>query len=197
MNRDDALPQSPDHSPSLGSALVAYEPWLHWLADLEIGSRFQGKFSASDVVQQTMLAAWRDWDHFEGQEGPQRRVWLRSVLAHQLAQLARHYAGTQKRDVNREQAIEHSLAQSSLRLEQLLPAEQSSPSGRAIVNENLLQLAAALGELPEDYRQVIQLRNFAGLPHAEVARRMNRSPGAIRMLWTRALAALSEQLSAE
>ncbi len=76
--------------------LVKYEPWLKLLARLEIDSRFQGKFSASDAVQQTLLEAWRGWDGFRGSEEPQRLAWLRQILAYQLAHLARHYAGTQK-----------------------------------------------------------------------------------------------------
>jgi RNA polymerase sigma-70 factor, ECF subfamily len=41
---------------------------------------------------------------------------------------------------------------------------------------------------------VIILRNLEDLPHEEVARRMNRSPGAVRMLWLRALAQLRDEL---
>ena len=96
--------------------LIRYESWLKTLARLEIDSRFQGKFSASDAVQQTLLEAWKDWDEFRGTEEPQRLAWLRQILAHQLAHLARHYAGTQKRDVSREVSLQNSLARSSDRL---------------------------------------------------------------------------------
>lgn len=176
--------------------LAGYEPWLRVLARMEIDSRFHGKFSASDAVQQTMLEAWRNWDRFEGDNELQRRAWLRQILAHQLAHLARHYAGTQKRDVGRELSLDASLAASSMRLEQLLPDRQPSPSGRAVANERALALARVLDELPEDYRQVIILRNLEGLPHEEVARRMNRSSGAVRMLWLRALADLRQRIEA-
>jgi DNA-directed RNA polymerase specialized sigma24 family protein len=68
---------------------MKYESWLRWLARREIDSRFHGKFSASDAVQQTMIEAWKGWDNFRGEEEPQRRAWLRQILAHQLAHLAR------------------------------------------------------------------------------------------------------------
>ncbi len=176
--------------------LAAYEPWLMLLARLEIDSRFAGKFSASDAVQESMLQAWRDWDKFRGEDGPQRRAWLRQILAHQLAHLARHYAGIQKRDVSREVSINASLAQSSMRLDNLLAADNASPSVQAVAREQSLSLAQALEQLPEDYRQVIILRNLEELPHDEVARRMNRSAGAVRMLWLRALTALREKIEA-
>lgn len=172
--------------------LMRYEGWLKLLARSEIDSRFQGKFSASDAVQQTLLEAWRCWDRFRGEGEPARLAWLRQILAHQLAHLARQYGATQKRDVARERSLEQSLAQSSARLEQLLAGPDATPSGLAMRNERQLRLAEALERLPEDYRQVIILRNLEDLPHEEVARRMNRSPGAVRMLWMRALAALRD-----
>lgn len=174
--------------------LTRYEPWLRLIAGWEIDSRLGVKFSASDVVQQTMFEAWRDWDQFRGGPEAQRRAWLRRILAHQLARFARPYVGTRKRDVACERSIQASLAQSSVRLEQFLASDESSPSQRAVDNEQSLLLARVLERLPEDYRQVIRWRNLEGLSHAEVAGRMNRSVGAVRMLWARALAALREQI---
>jgi RNA polymerase sigma-70 factor (ECF subfamily) len=165
-------------------------PWLQVLARMEIDSRFNGKFSASDVVQQTIFEAWRDWQRFEGDDPRQRMAWLRRILANRLAQAARQYGGTHKRDVGREVSLEHSLAQSSQRLGDLLAGGGPSPSQEAVRHEEQLRLAAVLERLPDDYRQVIVLRNLEELPHEEVARRMGRSPGAVRMLWVRALAEL-------
>jgi RNA polymerase sigma-70 factor (ECF subfamily) len=174
--------------------LLKYEAWLRLLARNEIDSRFAGKFDASDAVQQTLLAAWQGWDQFRGNAEAQRLAWLRQILAHQLAHLARHYAGTQKRDVGRELSIDQTLCRSAQRLDALLPAGDASPSGIVAANEQRLQLAQALEALPDDYRQVIVLRNLEDLPHAEVARQMNRTEGAVRMLWVRALAALRDAM---
>ncbi len=176
--------------------LLRYEAWLRLLARNEIDSRFAGKFDPSDAVQQTMLEAWKGWDQFRGCQEPQRLAWLRQILAHQLAHLARHYGGTQKRDVAREVSIDQTLCQSAQRLDALLPAGDRSPSGVAAANEQRLQLAEVLQRLPPDYRQVIMLRNIEDLPHEEVARRMNRTAGAVRMLWLRALAALKDAMQA-
>jgi RNA polymerase sigma-70 factor (ECF subfamily) len=174
--------------------LVKYDPWLRLLARREIDSRFHGKFSVSDAVQQTMFEAWKGWENCRGETEPQRRAWLRQILAYQLARLARQYAGTQKRDIAREANLEQSLAQSAARLEDVLPADVSSPSNRAIRDEQQLQLAAALERLPDDYRVVIILRHIEDLPYSEIASRMKRSEGAVRMLWVRALAQLRNEV---
>ena len=175
--------------------LMQHQSWLTLLARLEIDSRFQGKFSASDAVQQTMMEAWNGWDGFRGSDGRQRRAWLRQILAHQLAHLARHYAGTKKRDVTREVSLEHSLAQSSSRLERLLPANVVSPSDLAVIRERQLMIAEVLERLPPEYREVIILRNLQDLSHAEIANRMNRSEGAVQMLWLRALEQLRKEIT--
>jgi RNA polymerase sigma-70 factor (ECF subfamily) len=56
-----------------------------------------------------------------------------------------------------------------------------------------LQLADAIAGLPEDYQEVIVLRNLQRLPFDEVARRMGRSRPAAQMLWMRALRRLRER----
>jgi RNA polymerase sigma-70 factor (ECF subfamily) len=53
--------------------------------------------------------------------------------------------------------------------------------------EEAVQLADRLSQLPADYRQVLMLRNLQSLPFEEVARQMDRSVGATRMLWLRAI----------
>ena len=121
-------------------------------------------------------------------------AWLRQILAHVLAHEVRRYAGTRGRDVGREVSLEQALAESSRRLGEALAAPGSSPSVRAGRHEMELRLAEALSRLPEDYREVIVLRNIEGLPHEEVARRMDRNVGAVRMLWVRALSRLRREL---
>ena len=185
----------PDESSDRTQWLMRYQPWLQYLARREIDSRFLGKYSASDAVQQTLLEAWKNWDQFRGTEESQRLAWLRKILAHQLAYLARHFAGTKKRDVKREVSIEQSMTSSSDRLAAILPADDASPSLVAQRNEQTLELAAVLQQLPDDYRQVIELRHIDQLSHPEIAKQMNRSEAAVRMLWVRALVRLRQAVA--
>ena len=184
----------PDESEQRTQWLLRYEGWLKVLARLEIDSRFQGKYSASDAVQQTLLEAWRDWDQFRGTDEPQRLGWLRQILAHQLAHLARHYAGTKQRDISREVQLENSLATSAGRLQQMSIANWSTPSEHAQANEQQLLFAEVLQRLPADYQRVIMLRNLQELSHGEIARLMDKTEGAVRMLWVRALTKLREEV---
>ncbi len=112
-------------------------------------------------------------------------------MGHEL----RRYGGTQQRDVGREVSLEQSLAQSWQRLGDMLAASGSSPSQQAVRHEQEVLLAEVLARLPDDYREVLILRNLEGLSHEEVAQRMGRSPGAVRMLWVRALAGVRKEVN--
>lgn len=174
--------------------LARFQPWLHLLARMQVESRFQGKFDPSDIVQQTLLEACRDLPKFRGQTEAELAAWLRQILAHVLAHEVRRYHGTQQRDLDREISIDQDLAQTSQRLNAVLAADQSSPSQRAEKREQEVLLAEVLARLPDDYREVIILRNLQNLSHEEVAERMRRGVGAVRMLWVRALARLRQEL---
>jgi RNA polymerase sigma-70 factor (ECF subfamily) len=175
------------------AALERYRSWLALLARLHVEPRFRSKFDASDIVQQTLLEAVRDWPKFRGGADPEIAAWLRRIMAHVLQhEMRRHRA--QRRDIGREVSLEDALAESSRRLGDVLAAPGSSPSEHAQRLELELRLADALSRLPADYTEVILLRNVESLPHEEVARRMGRGTGAVRMLWVRALARLRQEL---
>lgn len=186
LRRGDAAAQ--------GAVLARYRPWLGLLARVQLGEKLQGKCDPSDVVQQTLLEACRDFPQFRGTTEAELSGWLRQVLARVLAHEVRRYHGTQQRDLAREVSLEQALAESSQRLAEALAAPGSSPSQHAARHEQELLLAAILAQLPDDYREVIVLRHLEGLSHEETARRMGRSPGAVRMLWVRALARLRREV---
>jgi RNA polymerase sigma-70 factor (ECF subfamily) len=63
--------------------------------------------------------------------------------------------------------------------------------------ERAAVLADQLARLRPQYRDVLVLRHLEELPFEEVARRMERSPGAVRMLWLRAIDELRRVLNEE
>jgi RNA polymerase sigma-70 factor (ECF subfamily) len=174
-----------------------YRDYLLVLARAQLGRHLRGKCDPSDLVQQTLLEAHRDFGEFQGCHEGELLAWLRRILAHNLYNEARHFAA-QQRDAAREVSLEQwrtGLEHSSAALGRCLAAEQSSPSQIAVEREAAVQLADALSQLPEDYQTVLLLRVFEGLPAEEVAQRMNRTAGAVRMLQMRALTALRAHLA--
>jgi RNA polymerase sigma-70 factor (ECF subfamily) len=177
-----------------GQLLELYRAYLTLLARLEIDRRLQGKADPADLVQETFLEAYRDFDQFRGSTEKEFLSWLRQVLLSNLSNLVRRYLGTHGREVRLERALAEELDKSSRALDLGLIAPQSSPSQQAVRREQAVLLADALGQLPEAYREVIILRHLEGLTFPEVAGRMGRTVESIKKLWARALARLRGNL---
>jgi RNA polymerase sigma-70 factor (ECF subfamily) len=158
-----------------------------------IGGALQAKLDPSDVVQETFLKAHGDFDKFLGRSEPEIVAWLRTILIHRLADLARHHQA-QGRDLRREESLEDKLERSSLDVQNSLAAWNQSPSALALKREQAVLLAEALERLPADYREVFVLRNLEHVPLEEVATRMGRSTNAVSQLWRRAILALRREL---
>ncbi len=176
-----------------GLAVERFRTYLLVLARMHLG-RQGHRLDPSDLVQQTLLEAHRQFGQFRGHSPAEMAAWLRRMLASNLADAWRAQKRG-KRDVSRERSLEAELADSSARLEASLAAPQSSPSGRAMHNEELLRLADALTAVPEAQREAVVLHYYQGLPLAEVASRMGRSPASVAGLLQRGLKALRELLA--
>jgi RNA polymerase sigma-70 factor (ECF subfamily) len=185
---------------SLGRLLELYRNYLALLARTQIDRHVQGRVDASDLVQETFLDACRDFGQFRGTSEIEWAAWLRKVLIFNLARVVQRQVVAQKRNARREVSLEEHLAaleRSSARVEAALAGRHSSPSGQAQRRERASLVADHLARLAADYREVIVLRNLEELPFAEVARRMGRSAGAVRILWVRAVDQLRQLLEAE
>jgi RNA polymerase sigma-70 factor (ECF subfamily) len=191
MNPDQMLQDARREGAAvLGPLLEGYRNYLRVLARVQIGRRLQGKLDASDLVQDTLLDAHRQFGSFQGKDEHQLVRWLKQILAGKVADVVRRYFGTKGRDVRLEQDLVLDLEHSSQALGHDLAASVSSPSQKAVRREQGVLLADALEELPDDYRDVLIFRHIEGLTFSEVARRMQRSQDSVEKLWLRALAQL-------
>lgn len=172
---------------------AACRSYLDVIARAQIETWLRAKVDASDLVQQTMLEAHRDFDRFTGQTDQEWLAWLRRILAHNAADFVRRYKTTAKRSANRERVIARDAQQSTYQFEP--PARVDTPSQQLIRADRQLALTEALAQLPADYQEVVLLRNVQRLSFNEVAEQMGRSRPAVQMLWLRALKKLEEQLA--
>ena len=179
-----------------GLSLDGYREYLIMLARLHWDERLAGKMDASDIVQQTLLEAWKARHQVQGSTEPEVRAWLRKVLSNNLIDAVRKWTG-QARDARREQSIEEALEKSATRMEDWLAAEQSSPSQRAERNEQLLRLSEALAMLPKRQRTAIELRDLKGWSLKVICEFMGTTESAVGGLLRHGRNRLSELLADE
>lgn len=165
---------------SIQEVLVQYLPRLRAFIRGQIDANARLHESVSDLVQSTCREVLEAGPDFAWQGEPQFRGWLFTAALNKIRMRLRHF-GAKKRGADvAPEAIDD--------IEVVDPrAAANSPSQVAVGNEANATLEAALETLSPDYREVIALSRLAELPHAEIARIMGRSEGAVRTLLSRAL----------
>ena len=174
----------------LGDLLQLYRNYLTILASTQLDRRLRRRMNPSDLVQETMLAAHRDFQQFRGNSEREFLAWLRQILINSLHHAVETHVKAKMRDIRREISIEQAntaLDRTAVNFGQILADGGPSPSAPARQRERVVALADQLAKLKPEYRDVIVLRNLQGLSFEEIAERMDRKPGAVRMLWLRAI----------
>jgi RNA polymerase sigma-70 factor (ECF subfamily) len=179
----------------LGQLLHLYRNYLTILATVQFDRRLRRRLSPSDLVQETLLAAHRDFASFTGSNERQFLAWLRQILIHCLHHAIDAHVKSKKRGVRAEVSLEYvnaAMSHSEVNLANVLADDGPSPSTAIIERERAVAFANQLAKLRPQYREVIVLRNLQGLTFEEIAERMHRKAGAVRMLWLRAIERLKQ-----
>jgi RNA polymerase sigma-70 factor (ECF subfamily) len=175
---------------ALGQVLQLYRNYLTILATTQLDRRLRRRVNPSDLVQDAMLAAHTDFAAFRGRSERELLAWLRQILINCLHHVVETHLRAKMRDMRREISVEEvgaTLDRSACNFAQMLADHGPSPSAPVLQRERAVALADQLSRLPPQYRDVIVLRNLQGLSFEEVADRMDRKPGTVRMLWLRAI----------
>jgi RNA polymerase sigma-70 factor (ECF subfamily) len=168
---------------ALGRALEACRGYLLLVARGELAPELQAKGGASDLVQETLLEAFRDFDGFRGGSEDELLAWLRRLLLNNVADFTRRYRATDKRRLDREVAPGGEPA-----------ASGRSPSSEVAAGELTEAVLRALDRLPEEYRRVIVLRYQDGRPFEEIGGELGLTANAARKLLLRAVERVRSEL---
>jgi RNA polymerase sigma-70 factor (ECF subfamily) len=174
----------------LGQLLQLYRNYLTILATTQIDRKLRRRVSPSDVVQEAMLAAHRDFLQYRGRTEREFLAWLRQILIHTLQGMIDTHIVAKKRTVRCEVSLDwmvERFERSAANLVSALVDPGPSPSAGTRGREAVVALANQLAKLPPQYRDALVLRNLQGLTFEEMAPRLDKSTGAVRMLWLRAM----------
>jgi RNA polymerase sigma-70 factor (ECF subfamily) len=154
----------------------AHRPRLEALVRTRLGSRLERFVELDDVVQETLLRAFRSIARYRPEDEDSFLRWLGGIANHVILEAAKR----SRREVIVPLDVE--------------PADgaQVSASRAARREERFARLEEALASLSPEHRQVVILARIERLPMKEVAARMGRTPGAAAQLLWRALQKLKE-----
>ncbi|RIK77945.1 MAG: RNA polymerase subunit sigma-70 [Planctomycetota bacterium] len=178
---------------ALGELAEACRAYLLLVANREMSPQLRSKFGASDIVQETLIRAQRGIGEFRGQAENDLLAWLRRILLNLLRNAQRDFEQAQCRKIGREERIDDDRPAAARSLRD----GKNTPRTAAVADEDAMMLRLALAALPDDYRQVVVLRNWDRLSFDEIGVRMDRSAEAVRKLWARAIVRLQRELEGD
>lgn len=139
---------------------------------------------AEDLTAEVFL---KTWEYIQRQSGPEATP-IANFRAF-LYRLARNVAI----DFYRERA-RREVSMDDEALAQVPEPEEKGALEQAARSSDMRQVERALGELKDEYREVVILRYIEGLSTADIARILEKSKGAVRVTLHRALDALREEM---
>jgi len=183
-------------SDALAMFLEANKHRLLGYIEKNLGTALRSKLEPADIVQEVCLQALRLLPEADfSQRDPLN--WLCHLAEQRIIDAYRKLFGAQKRSAHREVNLAGGGDRSEeAGLADLLAASMTTASQAFSRNEKQFRLLAALELLPPEGREALRLRYVENLPSREIARRLGKSDGAVRVLLTRSVRKLQEILQA-
>ena len=123
--------------------------------------------TAEDVTQEAFLSIWRSKARYDRARGSVRAWTLGIVRNRAIDALRREGGRAPKLDLDDEAALERQQA-------------PERTDAEALRRETARQLRGALGGLPNEQSQVIELAYFGGFTHSEIARMLGTPLGTVK-----------------
>jgi RNA polymerase sigma-70 factor (ECF subfamily) len=138
---------------------------------------------AEDAVQAAFLSLWQSRDRFDQSRG-ELRSWLLGIVHNSAIDRLRRTGMHERRRA------------SATGIEERLEAPERTDE-EAQAREQAAEVRQALGALPDEQRQVIELAYFDGLTHTQIAATLNLPVGTVKGRMRLGLLKLHTQLAGE
>ena len=171
---------------------------LERMVALRMDRRLQGRVDPADVVQEAYLAVRGKFPQYCADPRLPFFLWLRLEVGQKLVDVHRTHLRTRMRDAGQEVSLHHgALPQvTSLSLAEHLLGKLTTPSHAAMRAELKVRVQEALNSMDPNDREVLILRHFEDLSHAEAAQVLRIKPAAAVKRYVRALKRLRDVFQA-
>ncbi|MBI4503177.1 MAG: sigma-70 family RNA polymerase sigma factor [Gemmatimonadetes bacterium] len=148
-----------------------------------VALRFTGEpAKAQDLVQDTMLKAFRSWHRYE--TGTNVRAWLLTILRNT-------FINEYRKEKQRGPTVDISTAETFSLFDKV---QEEDPEGRffdQIIDDEVLQ---AVDDLPDEFRETLVLSDMEGMTYQEIADVTGAPVGTVKSRLFRARRALQRRL---
>lgn len=176
---------------SLERILERYYPRLHRIVRVRLGARLRTELDSTDILQETLMVAANKIHDFEPRNEASLINWLSKLAEHKITDQA-SYHNAKKRKSGRKISFEGNDPNASTQLV-LEPADEApGPPEAACHTEETEVVEECMRELPEHYRNLILMRNYAGMSWAEIGQETDKSDAAARMMHVKAIVELGK-----
>lgn len=175
---------------ALAAFIQARQPQLMAYITRQMGPGLRSRIEPEDLFQNVSAEAVRSLNAIElGDRDP--FSWLCQIAQRRVVDEHRRLFGAQKRSAAREVSIDGRSSDSDRGgFINMLVASMTTASKAFSRNQREVKLLAAMSELPEEQREALRLRYVEGLPSKEIAERLGKSDGAVRVMLSRSLSKL-------
>lgn len=164
--------------------IVQSRQFLLSIAERLMSDALRAHSTASDVVQQTLLAAIRDQASFRGSSEQELTQWLVKILKHRIIDEARRHEARGK----------HVSPELVAALSVRCSVSQPNPLSNLVAQETLEQLLKAIRHLEPRQQAVVRLRYVEALSFDKIGEMLSLSHDAVRRLWLKAMQSLGQCL---
>lgn len=173
-----------------------YIPRVLWIVRMRIGSGLRGRMESMDIVQEVMIRAIKAFDQFEAKDEAAFLHWISKLVQNEICDLA-DYHKAEKRNVAKEVSNRDESTATRSVLSQLPADSIYRPSFQVRLKEDVLQLEAALDQLPEKQREIVIMRQYEGMSFRDIGEKIGSSEDAARMQFARAMDKLTDLMTHE
>lgn len=171
---------------AINAIFERYGDRLHALIRMRLGPKLRQRLESRDILQATLLKAFRGFDRFAGSGSRSLMAWMGTIAHDEICDQA-DFHGRQKRDAGLDTTLDQ-------RLDPVAREVVHTEVSRLQLKADAERLEQAIEALGEAQREIILLRHFEELSFPEIGERLGKSPDACRMQLSRAMTALTLKL---
>lgn len=165
---------------ALGELLDSLRPYVRVIVRSVSRGQSVSLADESDLIQESLMQASQCSHTFHGESPAEWLGWLRTITVRTTGRILQTRS---QRSV---------VAVKEAELGTVIIDKAAVPNARLMQQETADRMALVMARLPEDMQQVLLARVVDGLDYETIATQMHRSPGAVRVLFVRALRRLRD-----